>query len=86
MAEAEKEVKIKCVRSDRGGEFTFEEFKNLCEKSGIKNSVPFTLQENDVVERKDRTIMGLVRSTLQEKKPSSRVKGRSCEHVCICAE
>ena len=26
MAEAEKEVKIKCVRSDRGGEFTSDEF------------------------------------------------------------
>ena len=36
MAKAEKEVKIKCVRSDRGGKFTSEEFKNVSEKSGIK--------------------------------------------------
>ena len=36
MAEAEKGVKIKSIRSDRGGEFTSDEFKELCDKSGIK--------------------------------------------------
>ena len=36
MAEAKKEVKIKCVRSDQGEEFSSKEFNNLCDKSGIK--------------------------------------------------
>ena len=69
MAEAEKEVKIKCVRSDRGGEFTSDEFKSLCDKSGIKKQLtaPYTPQQNGVVERKNRTIMGLVRSMLKDK-------------------
>ena len=74
MAEAEKEVKMKCIRSDRGGggggrEFTSDEFKTLCDKSGIKKQLtaPYTPQQNGVVERKNRTIMGLVRSMLKEK-------------------
>ena len=70
IAETEKEVKIKCVRSDRGGELTFEAFKLFCDKSGIKKQLtaPYTPQQNGVVERKKRTIMGLVRSMLKEKK------------------
>ena len=31
MEESEKEAKIKCVRSDRGGEFTSDEFKLFCD-------------------------------------------------------
>ena len=69
MAEAEKGVKIKCIRSDQGGEFTSEDFKELCDKSGIKKQLtaPYTPQQNGVVERKTRTIMGLERSMLKEK-------------------
>ena len=54
MAEAEKGVKIKCIRSDRGGEFTLDEFKKLCDESGIKKQLtaPYTPQQNGVVERK----------------------------------
>ena len=46
MAEAEKGVKIKCIRSDRGGEFTSDEFKKLCDESGIKKQLtaPYTPQ------------------------------------------
>ena len=44
IAEAKKEVKIKSIRSDRGGEFTSNEFKSLCDKSGIKKQfiAPYT--------------------------------------------
>ena len=70
MAEAEKGVKIKSIRSDpRGGDFTSDDFKELCDRSGIKKQLiaPYTPQQNGVVERKNRTIMGLVRSMLKEK-------------------
>ena len=69
MAEAEKGVKLKSIRSDRGGEFTSDEFKELCDKSGIKKQLtaPYTPQQNGVVERKNRTIKGPVRSMLKEK-------------------
>lgn len=51
--ENEVERRIKCLRSDRGGEFTSDEFNNYCEKHGIRRqlSVPRTPQQNGVVER-----------------------------------
>ena len=53
MAEAKKEVKIKCVRSDRGGEFTSEKLKKFCDKSGIikQLTTSYTSHHNGVVER-----------------------------------
>ena len=80
MAEAEKGVKIKC---DRGGEFTYDEFKELCDKSGIKKQLtpPYTPQQNGVVERRNKTIMGLVRSMLKEKELSLELWG---EAVSTC--
>jgi len=36
MVESEIGVKIKCLRSDRGGEFSSGELDTLCEKHGIK--------------------------------------------------
>ena len=52
MAEVENKVKLKCLRSDPGGEFISEEFKALCEKSEIKRqfTAPCTQQHNGVVE------------------------------------
>ena len=41
----------------------------MCDKSGIKKQLtaPYTPQQNGVVERKNKTIMGLVRSMLKDK-------------------
>ena len=50
------EKKIKTIRSDNGGEFTSNEFKELCKEAGIKRefSTPYNPQQNGVVERKNR--------------------------------
>ena len=69
LAEAEQDTHIKCLRSDRGEEFTLEAFANFCTSHGIKRQLtaPYSPQQNNVLERKNRTILSLVRSMLKEK-------------------
>jgi len=63
----EKEVEslIGGLRTDRGGEFT-----NFCCENGIRRQLTtsYTPQQNGIVERKNITIMNMVRSMLLEKK------------------
>ena len=70
LVESESEEHVKCFRTDRGGEFSLEDFNAYCEENGIKRQLtaPYSPQQNGVVERKNRTIMSCVRSMLQEKK------------------
>lgn len=67
----EKEIglSIKCLRTDRGGEFTSIEFNDFCKDNGIKRQLTtaYTPQQNGVAERKNRTMMNCVRSMLSEK-------------------
>eukprot|EP00253_Pinus_taeda_P029320 PITA_29320 len=58
LVENESDQKIKCLRSDRGGEFTSDEFFDFCEEHQIKRqfSTARTPQQNGVVERMNRTI------------------------------
>jgi transposase InsO family protein len=68
----EKEIgsSISCLRTDRGGEFTSIEFNEFCKSEGIKRQLTaaYTPQQNGVAERRNRTVMNLVRSILSEKK------------------
>ena len=58
------------MRIDRGGEFTSQEFNNFYNENGIRRQLTtsFTPQQNGVAERKNRTIMNMVRSMFSEKK------------------
>ncbi len=53
--QTEKELTIKRIRSDHGGEFENSKFANFCNECGIKHefSAPKTPQQNGVVERKE---------------------------------
>ena len=52
LVENQADRKIKTLRSDNGGEFTSEEFKEICRESGIKRelSTPYNPQQNGVLE------------------------------------
>ncbi|CAL1391441.1 unnamed protein product [Linum trigynum] len=69
-AQIEKEtgMSIVCLRTDRGGEFLLNEFKELCDKEGIRRQLTasFTPQQNGVAERKNRSIMNMVRCLLED--------------------
>jgi len=68
LAESKSDHKIKCLRSDRGGEFTSNEFFDFCEEHGIRMefSTARTPQQNGVVERMNKTVQQMARAMLDE--------------------
>jgi transposase InsO family protein len=50
--------RLKTVRSDRRREFSSRDFKEFCDKHGIKReyTIPWTPQQNGVVERHNRSV------------------------------
>jgi hypothetical protein len=70
MVETETDSKIKCLRSDNGGEFTSKEFMDFCSEHGIKRqlSVARTPQQNGVVERKNKIVQEMARTMLMDSK------------------
>eukprot|EP00253_Pinus_taeda_P025456 PITA_25456 len=59
LVEIETGKKLKCVRSDNGGEYCSKDFDRYYSKHGIRRekTVPRTPQENGVSERMNKTIM-----------------------------
>jgi len=66
----ENGCRVKSIRSDHGGEFQNAKFERFCEKHVISHSfsAPRTPQQNDVVERKNRSLEELARTMLNESK------------------
>ena len=62
-AERELGVELVCLRTDRGGEFNSKAFQEYCVEKGIKRQLTtaYTPQQNGVAERKNRSIMNMVR-------------------------
>jgi transposase InsO family protein len=60
LVEKESGKQVKALRSDNGGEYIFNEFKYLCIKERIRRELiaPHNPQQNGVVEKKNRMIMG----------------------------
>lgn len=78
---------IKCLRTDRGGEYNSTLFNKICKQNGIKRqlTMAYTPQENGVAERKIRTVMNLVRSMLSEKNAQDFLAS-SCKMGSVCFE
>ena len=68
LVENELDLKIKCLRSDWGGEYISDEFFDFCEHHGIKRqfSIAGTPQQNGVAERMNRTVQKMAQSMLDE--------------------
>lgn len=70
LVENEIDLKIKCLRSHNGEEFTSKLFQQYCDKNGIKRqfSAARTPRRNGFVERKNRTIQEMGRAMLKDSK------------------
>ena len=68
VVQNEKDLKIKSIRSDHGGEFQNESFEKFYEHHGISHNFPAprTPQQNGVVERKNRSLEELARTMLND--------------------
>jgi len=60
---------LKRLRVDGGGEFNSLEFKNFCAENGIAHEAtpPYTPQHNGTAERRNRTLLNMVRCMLKSK-------------------
>jgi hypothetical protein len=69
-AQNEFGLRIKKIRSDNGTEFKNSQIEGFLEDEGVKHelSSPYTLQQNGVVERKNKTLLDMARTMLDEYK------------------
>jgi hypothetical protein len=69
LVEKESNCQIQALRTDRGGEFISHAFNEFCSENGIKRQLTaaYTPQQNGVSERKNRTLLNMVRSMIAEK-------------------
>ncbi|RVW76127.1 Retrovirus-related Pol polyprotein from transposon TNT 1-94 [Vitis vinifera] len=70
MVETQSGQKVKVLRTSNGGKYTSKEFNVFCQEAGIVHQLttPYSLQQNGVSERKNRTVMEMARCMLFEKK------------------
>ena len=61
-------MKLKKIRSDNGKEFDNTNIEAYCDEVGIKHEVSatYTPQQNGIVERKNRTLITLAKTMLDE--------------------
>lgn len=83
MVEKETKETIGTLRTDRGGEFTSNEFRSFCDAAGINRhlSAPYSPQQNGVVERRNRTLLEMTRSILKDKKVLNYMWGEGVRHA-----
>lgn len=69
LAETEHGGKFRAFCSDHGGEFNSIEFKEYCNKHGVKylTTTLYTPQQNGTIECSNRTVVEMVRCLLKSK-------------------
>jgi hypothetical protein len=83
-AQNEFGLRIKKIRSDNGTEFKNSQIEDFLEEEGIKHefSSPYTPQQNGVVERKNRTLLDMARTMLDEYKTPDRFRAEAINTAC----
>jgi hypothetical protein len=68
LVENQTGKKIRCLRSDNGGEYTSNDFDDYCAREGIRRemTVAYNPQQNGVAERKNRSIVGAARAMIHD--------------------
>jgi len=77
LVEKQSECKLKCIRTDMRGEYISCDCDDYCKENGIVHqlTMPQTPQQNGVSERKNRTIINMVRCMLKEKNYPKEFRG-----------
>ena len=59
-------MRLKALRTDRGHEYFSDQFRQICDEKGIERQFTIlgTPQQNGVAERKNRTLLEMVRSIM----------------------
>jgi transposase InsO family protein len=83
-AQNEFGLRIKKIRSDNGTEFKNSQIEGFLEDEGIKHefSSPYTPQQNGVVERKNRTLLDMARTMLDDYNSSDRFWAEAINTAC----
>lgn len=83
QVEKESSVKLMGLRTDRGGEFTSQQFTNFCSQEGIRRQLtaPYSPQQNGVAERSNRSILEVTRSLLKTMKVPDTLWGEAVRHA-----
>jgi transposase InsO family protein len=83
-AQIEFDAKLKKIRSDNGTEFKNTQVEDFLDEEGIKHEclAHYTPQQNGVDERKNRTLIEMARTMLDEYKTSDRFWMEAINTAC----
>jgi hypothetical protein len=83
-AQNEFDAKVKKIRSDNDTEFKNTQIEDYLDEVGIKDEFlpPYTSQQNGMAERKNRTLIEMARTMLNEYKISDRFWAEAVNTVC----
>jgi IS30 family transposase len=85
LVETEHGGKLRTFHNDHGGELNSILFKEYCDDNGIKyfTTMPYTPQQNGVVEHHNRIVVEMARCLLKSKSVPRELWEKQCTQWCI---
>ena len=85
LVEKQLSTKIKALRSDRGREYLSKQFKGFYDEKGIARqlTISYTPQQNGIVEKRNRTLLDMVRSMMVQANLSIFFLGKCIVGYCL---